>query len=393
MPTLEEGLEDRYIPNTMPMRSLGASPMAHFQTALETLVREFPPLEELREEHLWGFSGGYIGIAHMFLQLSALHPGITIRGDNLRQWAHRYVKRDRGPVPALPRPMCGLINEDMSYNAVRACLSGMGQDVDRFLQDFDAAGAPVPEGEEDEYDPEMMQGRAGALYLLRLVRHWVPACSSKINAHIDNIATRLLQANNYGEESWRWGNGRYIGAVHGDIGNITQLVLSKPGLAETLETHLKRLLDMQFEDGGWPMFSNREDETETKMVQFCHGAPGFIFSLWALRSHFPNLAEAIDTAIDKAQECVWAKGLIKKEPGLCHGILGNALTLPLGSQRNHFLNFATEKAVEEGKSKGMFEDAHYDWSHSVQMVYKLGAVWAWGVCEMERPPMVMYTDV
>lgn len=49
--------------------------------------------------------------------------------------------------------------------------------------------------------------------------------------------------------------------------------------------------------------------------------------------------------------------------------------------------------MEEGKSQGMFENAHYDWSHSVQMVYELGAVWAWGVCEMDQPPMVMYTDV
>lgn len=321
---LEEDPQDRYVANTVPMRALDTSPMAHFQAALEALICRFPPPDKVDEEHLWGFAGGTIGIAHMLLQLSVLHPEVTVRGDGLRQWAQRYVDAERVPAHELPRPMCGLVNEELCYNALSACLSGTEDSVDRFLQDLVAAGVPVADGQEDEYDPEIMQGRAGALYLLRLVRHWVPACSDKINECIDNIAERLLEANNHGEESWRWGNGRYIGALHGDIGNITQLVLSKPVLATTLQGHLERLLAMQFADGGWPMYSNR-DETETKLVQFCHGAPGFIYSLWALRPHFPTLGEKIDPAISKAQDCVWEKGLVKKEPGLCHGILGNAL--------------------------------------------------------------------
>lgn len=324
---LEEDANDRYIPNTIEVKTLDMTPQELFQQSLDTLVTSFPPDTEWTEEQTWGFAGGYIGIPHMLLQLSAMevYTGLKVRGDSLRQWAQRYIDSKRGPATELPMKMCGLINEDMCHKAMRACLSGSESDVDVFLEEFVDVGAPITPGEEDEFDPEMMQGRAGALYRLRLVRHWAPHYSQKINRHIDCVAERLLEANGHGERSWRWKGSCFIGAVHGDIGNLTQLVLCKPELASTLEPHLERLLALQFDDGGWPMHSNREDQTETKFVQFCHGAPGFVFSLWALRPHFPRLTEAIDSAIAKAQSCIWEKGLLKKEPGLCHGILGNAL--------------------------------------------------------------------
>lgn len=324
MPVLADDPADRYIPNTMSMQVLESSPKELLQASLEKLVTEMPPRAKLGEADLWGFTGGYIGIPLLLLHVSVLHPYVQVKGHSLREWAQRYLEREPGPAQQLPLPMCGLVNEPMSYNALRAGMSGAEQDVDRFLADFAAVGERVPEGEEDEYDTEIMQGRAGALYFLRLVRHWVPDCTEKINAHIDRVAERLMEANNHGEKSWLWQGKAYVGAVHGDIGNITQLVLSKPSLAGNLEPLLKKLLALQFDDGGWPMFSNR-DETETKTVQFCHGAPGFIRSLWSLRPHFPGLSEEIDKAIEKAQSCVWEKGLLKKEPSLCHGILGNGL--------------------------------------------------------------------
>lgn len=39
------------------------------------------------------------------------------------------------------------------------------------------------------------------------------------------------------------------------------------------------------------------------MVQLCHGAAGFLYSLVALRPHFPALQDRIDQAIAKGREC------------------------------------------------------------------------------------------
>ena len=66
-------------------------------------------------------------------------------------------------------------------------------------------------------------------------------------------------------------------------------------------------------------------EGRTDLVQWCHGAPGFAYSLQALRPYFPQLQGRIDVAVAEAQELVWKQGLLTKEPSLCHGIFGNAL--------------------------------------------------------------------
>lgn len=285
-----------------------------------------PPLTRVPEQDQWGLFGGYIGIAGLLLQLSTKYPNLKIQGKPLKQWAELYLggERDAPPSVPLPRPLIGLIGETVCLLALKACVSGSEADLDRFLACFDAARQPIPDGEEDEWDAELLQGRAGALYLLRLVRKWVPASKDRIDECISDMAERLMQANDYGARSWRWVGRMYTGAVHGDIGNITQLVLSKPELAPKMEGHLKRLLAMQFADGGWPLHSNRDEEATT-MVQLCHGATGFLYSLQALRSYFPSLRGEIDAAIEKGQACVWEKGLLKKEPSLCHGLFGNGL--------------------------------------------------------------------
>lgn len=318
----------RYIPNTMPRQALSLSPNQLFQEALETVVRKYPTPKDFGEGELLGIFGGFTGIPYMFLRLSEMYPDLQVQGESLHQLAERYLLEISSTPPTeLLKPMCGLINEDMSRKALRACLTRDEVDVDVFLADFKPFFALGKDenttDKKDHVDTELLQGRAGALYFLRLVRHWVPSCASKIQPFITDMADRLLQANSYGEKSWFWHNGCYTGAVHGDIGNMTQIILSVPDAAPRLEKHLERLLKLQSDQGTWPMFSDRE--TALELVQFCHGATGFVFSLWAMRPYFPNLHEAIDAAIVKAQDAIWEQGLLTKAPSICHGILGNGL--------------------------------------------------------------------
>lgn len=325
MPTLKVDRKDRYLPNDKPLQALPESPKELFIAALESLVTETPPPKVVPVNELFGIFGGYVGIPHMLLQLSTLHPDIKIQGNNLRQWTQAYLNSEWDEASATGGfHLYGTMSEHLCRKAIDASVSGRDEDVDALLEAVSELGHVPAPGDEEQYDTELTQGRAGALYLLRYARSWVPASKDKINAQMKPIAERLLEANGYGERSWRWMGRQFLGAVHGDIGNITQLVLGLPELAQVLEGHLSRLLDLQFADGGWPSFNNSE-ETETDMVQLCHGATGFLYSLIALRPHFPALHDRIDQAITKGRECVWEKGLLKKSPSLCHGILGNAL--------------------------------------------------------------------
>ena len=320
----QEDPKRRYIPNDVPAQPLDTSPEHLMQTALEKIVKDFPPLDRVPKDAQLGLFLGYLGIPHLFLQLSSLFPNAKIEGQDLRYWAGQYLAAEREDAPKGPKPTCGLINDNLCHKALKACLSGKLEDVDAFLNELEGARAAIPEGEEDAYATELLLGRAGALYLLRLVRSWVPSRKGEIDGAIAEVAEHLMRRNDYGAKSWYWHNGCYAGSVHGDIGNMTQLVLSVPSLAWKMEAHLERLLAMQFPDGGWPMFTDR-GETKSEMVQFCHGTTGFVFSLKVLRPHFPRLRTAIDASITKSQECVWEKGLLRKEPSICHGILGNAL--------------------------------------------------------------------
>ena len=89
---------------------------------------------------------------------------------------------------------------------------------------------------------------------------------------------------------------------------------------------LEHLLDEQLPGGNWPASEIiSSGQTSKELVQFCHGAPGFVASLLPLRQYFPKLESRIDEAVAKARNCIWREGLLTKEPNICYGIFGNAL--------------------------------------------------------------------
>lgn len=139
---------------------------------------------------------------------------------------------------------------------------------------------------------------------------------------VENSIQAFIRAILAGGQDWKWHGRRYLGAIHGDVGIVTQLILTSPSLARELEQRLAQLLDLQLRSGNW---ASSADCGSNPLVQICHGAPGFIMSLVAIRKHFPSLQQKIDGATEKARQCVWQEGLLVKEPSICHGVFGNAL--------------------------------------------------------------------
>ncbi|KAK4152109.1 hypothetical protein C8A00DRAFT_16554 [Chaetomidium leptoderma] len=372
-------MEQRYLVIDAPRPTLGDTD-AYLAAALHDIVTNYPPRSRYPHEALHGLWGGPTGIAHLLLQVSVHRPDLTISGRPAEHWACAYVAPgSRGHNLRLGSQGCGIGDEKLAYDAVRCAVSKDLREVSQFI-------SSVSQVMVEDYPDELLYGRAGTLYLLRMVRHYVPGSNSLVDPAIAEISNTVLSRG-----PWKWHGRRYLGAVHGDIGIVTQLVLTSPSLAPRLQSLMEKLLDLQLSDGNWP--SSEESGSGKGLVQFCHGAPGFVLSLLALRPYFPALRDRLDTAITKGRECIWAQGLLKKEPSLCHGIFGNALALA-ADEREPFLAVATPENVARMKTldPAVFTRADYGHSYSTTSSYAPSAAWAWLVCR-EQPTMLAYSEV
>lgn len=181
---------------------------------------------------------------------------------------------------------CGIASEELAYEAVQACITKDLADVEAFVSNIPAILA-------GNSPDEMLHGRAGTLYMMHMIRHWVPDSAALLEPAMQSITGSIMADG----PDWTWFGKPYLGAVHGDIGIVTQLVLTTPSLAEQLRGKLEKLVDMQLTNGNWPTSPGR---TDSSLVQFCHGAPGFLHSLVSLRPHFTDLRDKIDVALKRA---------------------------------------------------------------------------------------------
>lgn len=69
------------------------------------------------------------------------------------------------------------------------------------------------------------------------------------------------------------------------------------------------------------MGSEKNRNTEKRLVHWCHGAPGAIHFL--LRAYEMFKDEKYLDACKIVADLIWEKGLLRKGPGICHGITGN----------------------------------------------------------------------
>jgi len=178
-----------------------------------------------------------------------------------------------------------------------------------------------------------------------------------------------------------------VGAVHGAIGIITQIVLTDPTWAAKLEAELGTLLTYQYEEGNWP---SSIPPGRDRLVQVCHGGPGIVISLLSIRSHFPKLQSRIDRCIEKGRAAIKERGLLTKEPCLCHGISGNALALEQ-DDFEHFLSFTTGHEMKAMEKDGMMEKSD---DPSGLWTGEAGRAWAWAVAEKGLDKTLLgYNDV
>ncbi|MCJ1224828.1 hypothetical protein MMC12_001474 [Toensbergia leucococca] len=387
-------MSDLYIPNDKTIFLKPLNPHNHLTQTLATLVHKFPPKDVWTEAH--GLHLGPTAVAYLFLHLSRTHPKLLVEEKSPQEWCTAYLAGVRPPPEVLPR-QCGIVNEELAFCAVSAAATQDSTYINRFLKYIPAITKTntthrATTGDCNDPCDHWGYGKAGTLYMLRLIRAWVPSSSDLLHAPTTQLIDCIL-ANG---PPWVWANGEYLGAGQGAMGIMTQIILTSPSHAPALEPKLSLLLDLQTPAGNWPVVLPAIDGIQPKvhddLVQFCHGAPGFVISLPKLRPYFsPALQERIDDTIERGRAYTWEKGLTRKMPNLCHGITGNALAFD-GARRDHFLAHATEEYIRTAREEGVFKGGD-------ERLYGLGdglagRVWGWMVADLDREMgYIGYNDI
>ncbi|KAK7187906.1 hypothetical protein DPSP01_003202 [Paraphaeosphaeria sporulosa] len=344
-----------------PLRKLQQTPRELLEESLANLVTSWPP-EKASQVTRMGFYQGPTSIAYLFFHLSKSHSQLKIHGRTPSAWFQDYF--DSAPAPDVDETSFGIASEYYCHLALEAAHT---QDAAPFLHKVQTLQL--------NHVQEVLLGSAGLLVLLRFVKANVPSATDKIDDAIDTVITHINTS------SWLFHGREFTGVVHGNIGIIAQVCLS--GGASAMAGPLSTFLDLQQEDGNWHSTTDRKHEH----MQWCHGVPGCVISLLAIKKYFLGepLAGRIQAAIEKGQRLIFEKGIVKKEPCLCHGVTGNALALDT-SERNHLLSFATPSAVAKGEWEASSDPAGLYCGEA-------GRAWVWSMLDGGRKGFPGYTDV
>lgn len=284
-------------------------PNKQLVASLTRLVTQHPPADI---PAAGGLYSGAISIAYLFLVLQQIYSSLEVENILLGTWSAAYLKQAQDNIKSFPGPAvgrCGISDEILALLAIGAA-SSKDADMAAELCDY------VDEAIDPETQDEWLYGRAGYLYFLRLVRASFVDDEETLRL-LDDTASDVVEAILETPRPWKWHGTAYVGAVHGAVGIITQIVLTDPvRYAPKVEAELAVLLSYQYESGNWP---SSLPPGRDRLVQVCHGAPGVVNCLMSIKQHFPNLQDKIETAIKRGRECIWERGLLTKEPCLCHG--------------------------------------------------------------------------
>lgn len=326
----------------------------------------------LTNQHQWELDAdlyvGYAGIAYMFLCLWQ-SPHIPAEW-NAKQSAESIIHEARHmPFTRrtdLPAFLCG----SAGIHAVSAVISAksldraqMGADLTKFLAGFDVARELNFHRSGSD---ELLVGRAGFLSACYWLNEQIqpPPIDAQPIRDICEIVVKSGRQYSLEHRSslplmYQYHKTEYLGAAHG-VASILHMLLESPWFQRTdgdkefrnikaaTLVDIKRSIDafvgkfrlislkllsinlycaaLQAADGNFPSSMERmgaaNGDDEYALVHWCHGAPGAIYLLAKAYRLFGD--EKYLAACHRAADLVWRKGLLRKGPGICHGIAGNA---------------------------------------------------------------------
>ena len=349
---------------------------AELINSINKLITAFPPQKAYDRHLCHGLYSGPTSIAYLLQHISILHPNLSISDKSPSSWCRAYLTGQRPTIDVTPT-RCGIANETLAHLAVSAAVNS-GNDL--YAKNFLAHLPSVISDTSTEASNEWLYGRAGTLYFLRLVRQSNSNLHRELNEATIAVIERIISEG----PPWYWHGKEYLGAAHGSVGILTQVVLSSPAHILRLSSVLEDLLSQQDpKTGNWP--SSPSASSADKLVQFCHGAPGFIISLIAIRPYVAQFASQgagfllsqIDATIAKGRECIAKRGLLTKQPSLCHGAVGNALAFDKADKRREmFMRWCQRDIIQQGLREGWYVEAD-----DTNGLYcgEAGRAWGWAI--------------
>ncbi|WDD92769.1 LanC-like protein [Burkholderia sp. FERM BP-3421] len=118
----------------------------------------------------------------------------------------------------------------------------------------------------------------------------------------------------------------YLGGAHGFVATAVPLIAGRRLLGDErwrrweacIVNTVQRAARIEDGHANWPVRLHAQPGAATPwMMQFCHGAPGFVICL----ARMPG--DALDPLLQAAGEAIWAAGPLTKGSNLCHGTGGN----------------------------------------------------------------------
>ncbi|PLN84168.1 putative lanthionine synthetase C family protein [Aspergillus taichungensis] len=374
-------MHPQYYENTL-------NPIAINEDGLQTTLRELqvavqrgtllvhegsPPPSE------WGSGGLYVGhsgIAIAFLRLARQASSLSDGKDqppDFRNLVNEYILPDGPDAPILPARLSPVGSAPVAAVVTRILAAGTfggavsDSDISCLRKTVDIALANPPllahSGRRMGGD-ELLYGRGGLLWAVLNIRvlrfdHQTTKALQPVFDAIPRFVDVVVQAGREGHKDyvqrhgekdalplmWAWMEDYYgLGSVHGMAGILAVLLACNPEELDhgSSRNHLpliagtiSGLCKLCIANNGHlptsiPLFSS-SSHRKSPLVQICHGSPGLVHLMACARRNAPLVSRywdpSWDEAIYLASERIWEEGLLYKGGGLCHGFVGNALTL------------------------------------------------------------------
>jgi len=147
------------------------------------------------------------------------------------------------------------------------------------------------------------------------------------------MAYQMLQDGTHpGQNYLSWSNTIYPNLIlwgegHGSTGVINQLmeipeIMNNQTARSLIKSTFDYYLTLQLPDGNFPTPTQAPLPTEPNvLVQWCHGAPGFMPVL--TKAYYIFGDNKYLQSAEKAANCTWQRGILTKGLMLCHGVSGN----------------------------------------------------------------------
>lgn len=304
-----------------------------------TSVRISDHLKSLKLFYRFLVHLGTSGIAYMFLKL--YKSEIRREFPNALQNAKSLIDLSKQHLSRKEHSKASFLCGNAGIYAVSAIVNHELQNLNKFREDKASFLSGYHVCKNLVYNrygnDEILFGRAGYLSGIYWINQHV-AASEKIVDIINDLCNVIIESGKqYVKEHkvsfslmWECYGDRYMGAAHG-VCAILHMILESPMFSGDLsklndsQKLVKQCIDeylqTQSNDGNFPCVLEDRGKSEHKLVHWCHGAPGAVY-LFA-KAYLIFKDEKYLNAVKKSGELVWKKGLLRKGPGICHGVSGN----------------------------------------------------------------------